>query len=336
MRDFFSVLNEFGLYDENNHNKSTHEYTLQGNLIEFIGIDQSQRVRGRKRDILWCNETNELEYDDFFQLNIRTAEEVYCDYNPSDEYHWIYEKILPRKDCQFRKFTIFDNPYAPEGIKSEILALKDQDENLWKIYGLGERGQAKDLIFTNWDIQPFPRVCNYYRYGLDFGYNHPSVILFVGVKEKDIYVDEILYQTHLTNQDLINKMLSENIEKNVLIRADSAEPDRIKEISYAGFAVEGAKKSSYSVKDGIDTLKRCQIHITAGSINVLKEIKNYRWKKDKKTSRILDEPIPFRDDGMDAMRYAVGDLLLDNGLFQIKAVQKFSYKPEPELDWMLA
>lgn len=317
MRDFFEVLDSMGLYDETCHNKTIHEYKLSGNLIEFVAVDQPQKVRGRKRDICWLNEANEFEYEDFFQFNLRTSEKVVMDYNPSDEFHWIYDKILTRDDCDFRIFTYRDNPFLSDSLRSEIERLKDEDDNLWKIYGLGERGTAQDLIYTNWDIiDTMPPVCEHYRYGLDFGYNHPSVLVLVGIKENDLFVKEIIYQTRLTNQDLIDLMFEKEVSKRIMIKADSAEPDRILEIEQAGFKISPVKKSKPAIKDRIDNIKRRRIHITKDSVNTIKEIKNYKWKRDTKTNDILDEPINFKDDAMKAMEYSVGDIIVNDHLFK--------------------
>jgi len=316
MRDFFEIIDNLNLYKKENYNKSTSEYTLGGNLIEFVSVDQPQKVRGRKRDICWLNEANEFEYDDFFQFNIRTTGQVFFDYNPSDEYHWIYEKIIPKDDCIFIQSSFMDNPFLEDTLKGEILKLKDEDENLWKIYGLGEKGSAKDLIYTNWDtVNDFPPVCEHYRYGLDFGYNHPSSLLLVGIRENDIYVRQIIYQTHLTNQDLIDLMKEREVSKSILVRADSAEPDRIKEIASAGYKITAARKSKSLNKDAIDNIKRRKIHITKDSPDVIKEIKGYRWKKDAKTGEVLDEPIKYKDDAMDTLKYSIGDIIIDKSLF---------------------
>ena len=317
MRDFFEVLESMRLYNEADHNKTTHEYNLRGNLIEFVAVDQPAKVRGRKRHICWLNEANEFDYEDFFQFNLRTSEKVIMDYNPSDEFHWIYDKILTRDDVDFRKFTVYDNPFLHKTLLEEIERLKDQDDNLWKIYGLGERGTAEDLIFTNWDIiETMPPVCEHYRYGVDFGWNHPSVLLLVGINFNDIYVKEIIYQTHLTNQDFIDLMIEKAVSKRIVMKADSAEPDRIKEIASAGYNIGPVKKTRPAKKDRIDNLKRRKIHITKDSVNTIKEIKNYKWKRDKKTDDILDEPIDFKNDAMDSLTYSCGDIIVNDHLFK--------------------
>ena len=316
MRDFFEILEKHNLYESSYHNKTNHEYILKGNLIEFVSPDQEAKWKGRKRTLLWLNEANEFDFMDFQQPAMRTSGEIILDYNPSDEYHWIYDKVKTREDADFEIFTIFDNPLVPEEVKKEILRLKEVDENLWKIYGLGQVGKAKDIIFTNWDIvDKFPHLCRNYRYGLDFGYNHPTALLFLGINENDVYLQEIIYQSHLTNQELIELMKENDISKKVRINADTEDPNRIMEIQMAGFNIVGVDKSEGSVKRRIDNAKRRKLHIVKGSVNLIKEIKNYRWKKDKKTDELEDKPIKYKDDAIDAMLYGIGDYVLDKRLF---------------------
>lgn len=164
-----------------------------------------------------------------------------------------------------------------------------------------------------------PHICEHYRYGLDFGYNHPTALLFVGVTGDDVYVQEVIYETGLTNRDLIDKMKALGVSKKVLIKADSAEPDRIKEIALAGYNITGVEKYKRYKKERIDNLKRRKIHITRDSANTIKEIKNWKWKTDKATGQVLDEPIDFMDHAMDALLYAVGDILADSYLYKKQA-----------------
>lgn len=309
MRDFFEILAGMNLYDERLHNKTYNEYVLHNNLVEFISMDQPQKKRGAKRNWLWLNEANEFSYEDFFQLFIRTTDKTILDYNPADEFHWIYDKILTRKDCVFIRSTYRDNPFLERSIVEEIERLKVIDENYWRIYGLGERGCSRAVIFDNWDlVDEFPDTVDEILYGVDFGYNNPSVLLKVGIKDRvDVYVEELLYQRYLTNTDFISRLGELIPDRNKLIKADSAEPDRIEEISRAGFYVQGARKGKGSVKDGIDTVKRKRIHIVKNSSELIKEVKSYKWKEDT-DGRILDEPVAFNDHAVSALRYAIGDM----------------------------
>lgn len=299
MRDFFAVLQSMDMYDPKNHNKTEMTYILNNNEIEFISVDQPQKIRGRKRNYLWMNEANEFLHDDFRQLILRTIEQAFLDYNPSDEFHWIYDKVMPRDDCEFIHSTYLDNPFLdPETIK-EIERLKELDDNYWRIYGLGEKGISETTIYSKWGyVDSLPE--GEQVYGLDFGYNNPTALVKISVHDDNIYAHEELYQSKMTNQDLIEWLKMKEIRG--YIYADCAEPQRIQEIKRAGFNIKPADKSKNSVKDGIDTIKRKGIFITKDSVNLLKEIKSYKWKE--KNDQVLDEPIKMNDHLMDAMRYA--------------------------------
>ena len=312
MRDFFEVLKSSDLYDENLHNKSDNTYILHRNIVEFVSLDQPQKKRGAKRKYLWMNEANEFTYEDFMQMNMRTQLKVVLDYNPSDEFHWIYDKVIPRANAVFIKSTYLDNPFLERSLIAEIEELKNIDDTYWKIYGLGEKGGSSITIYTNWDEVPeFPENVDDLVYGIDFGYNNPSVVLKIGIVDgREAYIKEELYQTKLTNSDLIEELkniIPENKRNTSLIKADSSEPDRIEEINRAGFWCEPCRKGKGSVKDGIDTVKRYHVHIVKGSPNLLKEEKYYKWRVDK-DGHVLDEPVKFMDHAQDAKRYAIGDM----------------------------
>lgn len=313
MKDFFEILSGLGEYDERSHNKTDGIYKLNGSTFNFYSLDEPQKIRGRKRDILWMNEANEFSYEDFQQLNLRTSHQVFLDYNPSDEYHWIYEKVVPRADCEFIQSTYLDNPFLPEELKIEIELLKTQDENYWKIYGLGERGSSQETVYTNWDVQPFPELYDIF-YGLDFGYNNKTALVKIGIRENDLYCQTLIYSSGLTNSDLIN-LLKEKVLMSDEIYADSAEKQRIEEISREGFNIRSSDKS---VKDGIDFVKRLKIHIDPESEGMIKEIKSYRWKIDKNGKIVSPEqPVKFNDHALDALRYAVYTKLFNEFSFNI-------------------
>lgn len=301
MRDFFEILDSIGLYDVKNHNKTNSEYSLNTNLIEFISIDDPQKIRGRKRNILFVNEANEINKEAWLQLAFRTTDKIILDYNPSDETHFIYDDIIPRDDCDFYISTYLDNPFLPKELIEEIERLRATDENYWNIYGKGLRGKSLEKIYTHWrnDIQ-FPTSFDETIYGLDFGYNNPSALVDYSFKDKDIYLTELLHESGLTNNDLIKKLKELIPNRNSYIYADCAEPARIEEIQREGFNIFPADKS---VKDGIDYIKTQVLYLNPNSINLKKEFQSYSWKKDK-NGKILDEPIKAFDHLPDAVRYA--------------------------------
>ena len=306
MRDFFEILNKEEIYNPDLHNKSDATYQLWGNMVEFISIDQPQKVRGRKRDVLFINEANEINLEDWRQLLLRTTGRVLIDYNPSDEFHWIYEEVIPREDAEFFRTTYKDNPFLPESVVLEIERFKTADENFWKVYGLGERGTAQSTIFTHWtEINQIPNEYKLLNIGLDFGYtNDPTAIVRVYTDGHGFAVDELCYATRLTNSD-ISKVLRDNeVNRSDVVICDSAEPKSIDEIHAHGFNTHGARKGKDSVKNGIQFLHSRPLLVTARSVNLIRELRNYKWKEDK-NGKQLNEPVDNFNHAIDAMRYAI-------------------------------
>lgn len=301
MYDFFNIMKDLEIYREANHNMSRRIYynKQKKNEIEFFSVDEPQKVRGRQRDYIWCNEANELSLEDWRQLIMRTNIQAHLDYNPSDEFHWIYEQVLPRKDCTFIKSTYKDNPFLAEERVKEIESFRNIDLNYWKIYGEGERGISEASIYTHYRETAILPDFTEYCYGLDFGYNDPTVLIKIGFNENKIYWIEELYETHLTSQDLINKLKTIILNKNKYIFADSSRPEIIDDVYRSGFNIYPAIKD---VKAGIDKIKTLPLFIDVNSINLLKEIRNYKWKIDKE-NKILDEPVKVNDHCMDGGRY---------------------------------
>ena len=299
--DFIEILNDSGI--EYSEQKTDLVYTIKstGSKIRFLSLDDPQKIRGRKRDILWMNEANEFKYEAFKQLIFRTKYKAFIDFNPSDEFHWIYDKVLTREDCTFIKSTYLDNPFlTPEEVR-EIERLKDEDEDYWKIYGLGERGTSKEIIYNKWRIGELDFTPEKVIYGIDFGFQVQTAMHKISIKEKKAYIQELVYETHLTNTDLIEKMKTFGISPSDCIYADAAEPGRIKEIFDAGFNVHPADKA---VKTGIDHVKSFELILDKDAIGAQKEIKNYKNKVDK-SGNVLDEPVKFMDHAMDDIRYAI-------------------------------
>ncbi|MCP4605373.1 MAG: PBSX family phage terminase large subunit [Proteobacteria bacterium] len=306
MRDFFEILNNEDIYNPDLHNKSDATYQLWGNMVEFISIDQPQKVRGRKRDVLFINEANEINLEDWRQLLLRTTGRVLIDYNPSDEFHWIYEEVIPREDAEFFRTTYKDNPFLPKSVVMEIERFKTADENFWKVYGLGERGTSQATIFTHWkEINQIPNEFKLLTTGVDFGYtNDPTAIVRVYTDGHGFAVDEICYATRLTNSD-ISKVLRDNqVDRSDVVICDSAEPKSIDEIHAYGFNTHGARKGKDSVKNGIQFLHSRPLLVTARSVNLIRELRNYKWKEDK-NGKQLNEPVDKFNHAIDAMRYAI-------------------------------
>lgn len=301
-RDWLDILNKNDIYSQVDHNKSELTYRIGTNEIEFISVDNFEKVKGRKRDYLFCNEANELNYNDFTQLALRTTRQIFLDYNPShDEYHWIEEKIKTRDDVYIIKSTYRDNPFNSQETIKEIERLKETDPNLWRIYGLGLMGIASARIFTHFELCDELPEQGETIYGLDFGFNHPTALVEIREYDDAYYVDERLYASNMTNTEVISKFPKLNIQKGKYMFCDSAEPARIEEIRRSGY---NAHSSDKDVKKGIDTLKSKKIYVTKRSINLLKEYKGYSWKTTA-DGKILDEPVRVNDDAVCAMRYGI-------------------------------
>lgn len=299
MRDFLEVLKDAGIYDKASHNMSEHIYSFSnGSIVEFFSVDDEQKIRGRKRHLAWCNEANELYYDDFTQLNMRTESKLIFDYNPSDSNSWLYD--LPKNESILIKSTYKDNPFLPESIRTQIEDLKRTDEALYQIYALGEKAISKSNIYSNWTFLPHrPARFTQFIYGIDFGYNHPTALVRIYWHEKDIFIEPVIYESYLTTSDLLVRFEQLNIEKNADIIADYARPEIIAELNNNGYNVINANKS---VKKGIDNVKTFGIFCMEHEA-LKKEYQNYKWKKIG--DNITDEPVKLWDDAMDATRYAV-------------------------------
>mgnify|MGYP003641708847 FL=1 len=312
MRDFFQILEKEEWYSPANHNKSSSQYILFGNMIEFVSIDMPQRIRGRKRNIAFLNECNELTFEDFTQTILRTSEILIMDFNPSDVFSWIYDKVMIRDDASFFQTTYLDNPFLDENTIKEIEYLKITDQNYWRIYGLGERGLNIAAIFPHFhQVDKTPDRAQFISFGLDWGFtNDPSALISVYKDGLDLYVEEHLYETGLTNNDLSRKMRDLGIERQEII-ADSAEPKSITELSRQGFLIKGANKGPDSIRLGIDVMKRHRIYITKESTNLIKEMQSYKWKTDRDGKQI-NQPEIGNDHAIDALRYVCLNKLMEN------------------------
>lgn len=312
-KDFFEILNNNNIYNPEHHNKSELTYYLNSNTIEFISVDQPQKIRGRKRNYLNMCEANEFNVDDFRQLALRTTEQIFLDYNPSDEYHFIYDEILTRNDCTFIKSTYKDNPFLSKETIQEIERLKEIDKNYWRVFGLGLRGTSQQTIFINFElIDEIPSNAKLIGVGMDFGFTaDATAIIEVYKHDTNTYFNELIYARGLTNQDISDELHKFSVQRNTIIVADSSEPKSIEEIHRQNWNIKPSKKGADSIKNGIDIMKRHKIHITKNSINLIKEFRNYKWQTDK-NNKIINKPVDAFNHGIDAVRYIHLNLLAIN------------------------
>jgi len=306
-KDFDDIIDGLGVRGMLKENKTDRYYQFTDKhgtrTLEFFSVDDQQKVRGRKRQILFCNEANELNYDtDFFQLNIRTTDLIFIDFNPSNPYIWIKEKLEDQRalelgDVQTIITTYKDNPFLPESLVREIEAIKD--ETYRKVYVHGQYGIVKGTIFPDVTIvSEMPKHLKKKAIGLDFGFtNDPTAAILCGVHEGAIYLDELLYDYALTNQDISKHLKPYKCE----IIADSAEPKSIEEIKRQGLRIKAAKKGADSIRAGIGILKQYELRITSRSTNLLREQKQYKYRE--KDGKSLNEPIDSFNHAWDAIRY---------------------------------
>jgi len=303
MRDFFEILKDHGIYNQEFHNKSSSEYFLNGNRFEFISLDQPQKIRGRKRDLLFINEANELNFEDWQQLVFRTSEKIVIDFNPSEEFHWIYDKVLPRDDVEFYQTTYLDNPFLDQTIIGEIERLKGIDENYWRVYGLGERGASQSLIFRFNTVVDIPRTAALIGRGLDFGFsNDPTTLVETYIEGDDMYCREIIYRTGMTNQDIGNEFKRIGLDRRDEIWCDSAEPKSIEEIHRMGWNSKPTYKGA--INQGIDMIRRYRLNVTQDSVNMIKELRNYKYIEDK-NGQLTNKPVDAFNHAIDALRYSI-------------------------------
>lgn len=304
-RDLKEILETWGRWFDDWMMWTDFVYTFpNGSYIELFGLEDEGKARGPGRDILFINEANLISKLVFDQLAMRTTGQIFLDWNPAEFNSWVYELADNPKNKKIHS-TYLDNLHnlSPAQI-DYIESYKDSaDDFMWKVYGLGERGASKELIYTKWQIcQDLPNKGEVF-YGQDFGYSVASALVKIEHYEGAIYAKELLYTTKLTTSDLIEKYKLLNLSRSDEIFCDAAEPKTIEEIHRAGFNAKPAEKDVWA---GIQKVKSMPLYITADSVNLKKELQSYKWKTDKDGNITSDEqPVKENDHILDALRYGV-------------------------------
>lgn len=305
LRDFLKIMKSTGRYFEERFNRSLLRYEFaNGSVIEFFSADDSSKLRGARRDILYINECNNVTFDAYNELAIRTRKEVYLDFNPANEF-WVHTELKDEADSDFLILTYKDNEALDQSIIDQIEKNRDKAKtssywaNWWKVYGEGQLGMLEGVVFSNWkQIDTIPKEAKLLGIGLDFGYtNDPTAIIEIYNYNGKRIVNELVYQTGLLNSD-IAKLLP----KNVVVYADSSEPKSIDEIKRHGITIKGVTKGKDSINYGIDVIQRNEYLVTSNSSNLIKELRSYIWDTDKQGKR-LNKPIDFNNHAIDAFRY---------------------------------
>jgi len=302
LKDLIQVLEMFGMYDPTKLHKQEGFYELGDNIINWMSVDEPQKIRGSKRDYLYCNEANELKIEDWNQLIFRTTDKVVLDLNPSELSSWVYD-LEKRDDCYYFKTTWRNNPFVDKNIIKELESLKDKDENLYRIYNLGEKGIATELVFNRYNtIEKLPQGMKLLGRGMDFGFNSPTALVEVYKDEDTLYFNELLYARGMTMPDIISRLETLGIDKTDTIWCDSAAPQNIEELKRNRWNAKPVNKKS--ILHGIDLIRRHHIFITEQSTNIQFEFGSYKFKTDK-DGNLLDVPEDDFNHTIDAIRYVL-------------------------------
>lgn len=313
MRDFEKVVNELPIkYTEN---KSTHTWDIGRSKIEFFSADQYEKVLGAQRDVLYINECNRLGYEVVRQLMVRTSGKKFFDYNPVASF-WMNEEILNRGGVAEIHSTYKDNEHLSPMQIAEIESHK-KDENWWRVYGLGLEGRLEGLVFPDWTtVDEMPQGCKV-RYGLDFGFNDPTALVKIGVLGDDLYLEELIYQRGMISADIGARMTALGIQRRAdKILGDSAAAEQIETLYRDGWNIHPSRKGAGSIVGGIDQMKRYNIKVVQSSSNLITELYNYTWEKDK-NDNLLNRPIDGFCHLIDAARYALADITANNGDYSL-------------------
>jgi phage terminase large subunit len=305
LKDFIKIMRWIGNFNEGNFNQSSLTYRFnKGSYIEFFSADQPDKLRGARRDILFINECNNVNFESFQQLNIRTKKFVYLDFNPTSEF-WVHTELKDEADSDFLILTYKDNEALDKSIVEQIEKNREKAltstywSNWWRVYGLGEIGMLEGVIFSNWkQIDSIPSDARLIGIGLDFGYtNDPTAAVEVYTWNGQRILNELVYRTGMINSD-IAKVLPDNVP----IYADSSEPKSIEEIRRYGKTIKGVTKGKDSINFGIQIMQSQEYLVTSNSTNLIKELRGYIWDTDKTGVR-LNKPIDFNNHSIDGLRY---------------------------------
>lgn len=309
IRDFLNIMEGHKYYNDDSWNRTDFMYTFEtGSKMEFFGADSPDKVRGPRRDILFINEANNVPFHSFDQLEVRTKEEIWLDWNPTNEF-WFYSEVLPHRstDLDFVTLTYKDNNALDPNIVKSIES-RQHNVGWWKVYGLGQLGEVEGKIYKDWTIlDAIPHEARLERLGLDFGYaNDPAALMAIYYYNGGYIVDELLHRTHMSNRKVADYINSSAVS-NTLVIADSAEPKSIDEMREYNVNIIGANKGPGSVNQGIQWVQEQRMSMTKPSVNLIKSYRNYMWRTDR-DGTIIDVPDHHYSDAMDAVRYALESL----------------------------
>ena len=305
LKDFLKIMKETGRYFDERFNKSLLRYEFaNGSVIEFFSADDSSKLRGARRDVLYINECNNVTFESYNELAIRTKKEVYLDFNPANEF-WVHTELKDEQDADFLILTYKDNEALDESIIQQLERNREKAKtstywaNWARVYLDGQIGMLEGVIFSNWkQIDTLPKDAKLIGIGLDFGYtNDPTAIIEIYNYNGQRILNELKYQTGMLNSDI-----AKELPKHVPVYADSSEPKSIDEIRRYGITIKGVTKGKDSINYGIDVMQQQEYLVTSNSVNLIKELRAYCWDTDKQGTR-LNKPIDTNNHAIDALRY---------------------------------
>jgi len=312
------LMKEYHIYKEKWHNKTDRTYINPNlnNYMVFTSVDDPEKIKSTEFNDIWIEEAIEFTYEDFGILDLRlsgktvpdTPNQMFLSCNKSEEHHWIREKLALRDNVEIIESTYLDNPFLPESYIAKLESLKEYDPILYQIYVKNEWASVRGNVYS-WDIAPLPNVSfDEIFYGLDFGYSiDPAALVRIYRKSDNFWVEELIYQTNLTNSDLIEIMKNDSsfeISRNEIIYCDNEDPKAIEDLNRAGFIAQPCVKGKNSVKIQTDALRALKIHIAAGSENIIREHNKYHYRTDKNGNN-LGVPVEYMDHTMTAIRYGI-------------------------------
>lgn len=328
IKDFKKIMQSTNRWFESRWNATDFKYNFaNGSTIEFFSADTDAKLRGARRDYLYMNECNNMSFHSYTELASRTKKGVYLDWNPTNEF-WFHEELMNDNDVDYLVINYTHNEACPESALNFILKAKEKAktsaywENWYKVYGLGEIGSLQGSIFEFTQCDEIPKQAEFISYGLDWGFtNDPTALVEVYRFNSELYVNELIYQTGLTNSDILAKMASIGVDKQHYMIADSAEPKSVEDIYRGGYTmIKPASKGKDSIKNSIDTLLQFKINVTKSSTNLIKELRGYCWLKDKE-GKTLNQPIDVNNHAIDALRYvALNRINKSSGKFDYEFV----------------
>jgi len=309
MKDFLKIMIATGRYRDGQWNRSSLKYTFtNGSYIEFFSVEQPDKLRGARRNVLYVNEANNIPFEAYNQLAIRTSGDIWIDFNPTANF-WAHKEVATEDDADFITLTYLDNEALPLTIVKDIESARDKAKdstywhNWWQVYGLGKVGSLDGVCLTGWEEIKLPEEARLLCYGMDFGYSNDPTTVVGLYKYNDAYIfDEVLFQKKLLNSDISNLFKANDI--NGIVYADSAEPKSIAELRTYGHKVLPCTKGKDSIVYGINLINQNKIYITNRSKNLIKELQSYSWMKDREGNTI-NKPIDAFNHCIDACRYAI-------------------------------